>query len=123
MDIRTKNKDVLAKYDIEFSDILSTLEKYLDTDTISPAEAGYTFNSLLTNFLGSKPNLVKQVKTFYKHKPSSMKNINDAQKLKIELEKKTRQKSATQEDKVLAAEALRHYSFILKEQSKLEEAY
>ena len=35
-----KKEDVLAKYDIEFSDILSTLEKYLDTDTISPAEAG-----------------------------------------------------------------------------------
>ena len=38
------------------------------------------------------------------------------------MEKKARQKSATKEDKVLAAEALRHYSFILKEQSKLEEA-
>ena len=118
-----KKEDVWAKYDIEFSDILSTLENNLDTDTIILFEAGNTFNSLLTNFLGSKPNVVKQVKTFYKHKPSSMKNINDAQKLKIDLEKKTRQKSATQEDKVLAAEALRHYSFILKEQSKLEEAY
>ena len=87
-----------------------------------PDEAAILFNSMLTSFLETKPNLVKEVKTFYKHKPESMKDLEDAKQLKICLEKKARQKNATVEDKSLACQALRHYDYLLKERQSKEES-
>ena len=88
---------------------------------IEPDEAGEKFSNLLTTFLSTKPNLVREVKKFYKHKPAALNSLTDARKLKKELEKKARQKDATFEDKSLAAQALRHYDFLLKENKNNEE--
>ena len=51
----------------------------------SPAEAATLFNKRLTEFLESKPNLLYEVKSFYKHKSESMKDINNAKKLQNSL--------------------------------------
>ena len=62
------------------------------------------------------------MKTYFRHKPSSMTNLNDARKLKIELVKISRQKGATIEDKVVASEALKHYNFLLKLNKEKDDA-
>ena len=51
-----------------------------------------------------------------------MSDIKDARKLKISLDKKAKQKGATKEDKALACQALRHYNFLLKEETKISES-
>ena len=89
---------------------------------VSPAETATIFNMHLTQFLESKPNLLHEVKPFYKHKPESMRDINDAEKLKTSLDKKAKQKGATEEDKSLACQALRHYNYLLQEESKKGES-
>ena len=77
-----ENDKIWSEYDSEFAVIITSLENDLDDDNIGSAEAGNIFNSLLSNFLESKPDLVKQVRTFYKHKPHSTSNASDAKKLK-----------------------------------------
>ena len=108
-------REVWREYDIEFANIISSLREDMTKNHIEPDEAGEKFSNLLTTFLSTKPNLVREVKTFYKHKPAALNSLTDARKLKKELEKKARQKDATFEDKSLAAQALRHYDFLLKE--------
>ena len=51
-----------------------------------------------------------------------MSNLNDARKLKNELEKKSRQKGATVEDKIVASQALKHYNFLLKQNKDKEDS-
>ena len=51
-----------------------------------------------------------------------MTNLNNARKLKNVLEKKSRQKDATDEEKVVASEALKHYNFLLKQSKEKEES-
>ena len=47
-----------------------------------------------------------------------MKDIKDARKLKNSLNKNAMKKGATEEDKTLACQALRHYNFLLNEEKK-----
>ena len=95
-------KTTWVTYDNDMSLITNSIEVQLNSGEISPAEAASLFNRYLTEFLESKPNLLHEVKTFYKHKPESMKDISDAKKLKTSLNKKAKQKDATEEDKALA---------------------
>ena len=118
----TNALDVWKDYDTEFAQLLIPLHDKLTNNEIKPDEAATMFNNMLTKFLETKPTLVKEVKSFYKHKPTSMKKLEDAKKLKILLEKKARQKDATDEDKSLACQALRHYDYLLKEQKTTDEA-
>ena len=115
-------KDVWNQYDSEFSDTVSHLREKISNGNIEPAEAATQFSNLLTVFLSTKPNLVREVKTLYKHKPTALNNLKDARALKNELEKKARQKAATAEDRSLATQALRHYDFLLKESNRDDEA-
>ena len=75
-------------------------------------EAAEMFNNDLNNFLKSKPDIIHEVKTFYKHNKKFINNLEEAKKLKILREKKSRQNNATPEDRSLACEALRHYDFL-----------
>ena len=102
--------------------MLSSLQNNIAKESISPDESGTEFSNLLTTFLTTKPNLVRDIKIFYKHKPSALNNLRDAKALKNELEKKARQKTSTAEDKSLATQALRHYDFLLKENNMKNEA-
>ena len=85
-------------------------------------EAAEMFNNDLNNFLKSKPDIIHEVKTFYKHNKKFINNLEEAKKLKILREKKSRQNNATPEDRSLACEALRHYDFLLKEKKQNNEA-
>ena len=114
--------DIWNEYDVEFACLMSPLKEKLLLEKITAEEAASTFNNMLTKYLETKPNLVKEVKTFFKHNPKSMKNINDAKLLKTKLEKKARQTNATEEDRSMACQALRHYNFLLKEQVSKSEA-
>ena len=115
-------KDLWNQYDVEFFDIVSPLQDSITKGNTKPDKAGAEFSNLLTSFLATKPNLVRYVKTFFKHKPAALNNLKDAKALKTELEKKARQKTATAEDKSLATQSLRHYEFLLKEKHKKDEA-
>ena len=118
----TDEKTTWVTYDNEMCFIIDSIEVQLNSGEISPAEAASLFNKRLTEFLESKPNLLHEVKTFYKHKPESMKDINDARKLKTSLNKKAKQIGATKEDKSLACQAHRHYNFLLNEQKNKSES-
>ena len=80
--------DIWKHYDTEFADIVSHLQVELENGKSNASEVASKLNTLLTNFLASKPNIIREVKTYYRHKPTSMTNLNDARKLKNELEKK-----------------------------------
>ena len=101
--ITVPSEDTWKEYDAEFSDIIFPLQVELESGQIIPEQAASKLNTLLTTFLTSKPNLLKEVKTYFRHKPSAMSNLNDARKLKNELEKKSRQKGATVEDEICAS--------------------
>ena len=116
------NDNYWKEYDAEFADIVSPLQVDLESGKSNASEVASELNTLLTSFLASKPNLLREVKTFFRHKPSALTNLKDARKLKNELEKKSRQKNATVEDKVVASEALKHYNFILKQNKGKEDA-
>ena len=117
-----ESNNVWGKYDDEFAtNSVSPLSEDLNTNKITPQEAATKFNDMLTKFLETKPNLVKEVKTFFKHNPKSLKDLTEAKKLKIELEKEARKPNATHEEKSLACQALRHYNFLLKEQTSKTE--
>ena len=115
------SEDRWKEYNTEFADIVSPLQDGLKSGQINSSEVASQLTILLTSFLASKPNILKEVKTYFRHKPSSMTNLNDARKLKIELEKISRQKGATIEDKVVASEALRHYNYLLKQNREKED--
>ena len=117
-----KTENVWIEYDDEFANIISPLSADLQLEKITAEDAATKFNSMLTKYLETKPNLVKEVKTFFKHNPKSLKNIIHAKKLKIDLEKKARQNGATEEDKSQACQALRHYAFLQKEQQSKSES-
>ena len=76
-------------YDAEFANIVAPLQVELRGGKSNPSEVASELNTLLTNFLSSKPNIIREVKTCYRHKPTSLTNLNDARKLKNELEKKS----------------------------------
>ena len=61
----------------------------------------------MAKFLESKTEIVKEVNTFYKHKPNALKDLENAKKLKNELEKKVRQGDTTAEDRVVASQAIK----------------
>ena len=107
---------------LSFHFLLFSLQEELENGKSKPTEVASVFTDLLTGFLSSKPNILKEVKTFFKHKPSAMTNLNNARKLKNVLEKKSRQKDAADEDKVVASEALKHYNFLLKQSKENEES-
>ena len=75
-------REVWREYDIEFANIISSLREDMTKNNIEPDEAGEKFSNLLTTFLSTKPNLVREVKTFYKHKPAALNSLTDARKLK-----------------------------------------
>ena len=115
-------KEKWKEYDIEFSKIVTSIQHKLETNQITPKEAAKQFNNTLTRFLESKKEIKTEVKTFYKHNPKSMQKISEAKKLKNHLEKKAKQKLATKEDKSLACQAVRHYSFLLEKKKSIDEA-
>ena len=115
-------ENVWERYDDEFALSVTPLNEDLDLKKITPQDAATKFNEMLTKYLESKPNLVKEVKNFFKHNPKSIKGIADAKKLKRELEKKARKSNSTDEDKSLACQALRHYDFLVKEQTSKSES-
>ena len=114
--------DNWPKYNIQMLRIVEPIYKQLANEDITPAEAATQFNNMLSSFLETKPEVVKDVKQFFKHNPRTEKEIKEAKKLKIDSEKKARQKEATQEEKKLACDALRHYDYLLKEQKLKAEA-
>ena len=119
----SENSELIWKmYNDEFASIVTQLHEDLDSDNIRPSEAATQLNHLLTTFLESKPDLVKQVKKNYKHKPAAFNDLYNAKKLKNELEKKARQKDATADDRIAASQALKHYSFLIKEKKEINES-
>ena len=75
-------KDTWKEYNTEFSLLVSSLQKEFENGKSKPTEVASVFTDLLTGFLSSKPNILKEVKTFFKHKPTAMTNLNNAHKLK-----------------------------------------
>ena len=69
------------EYDAEFADFVSPLHILLESGEINRTEVASELNTLLTSLLASKPNILKEVKTFFKHKPSATTKPNDARKL------------------------------------------
>ena len=116
------NNDNWSKYNEEIVTIINPIHEQLLNEDITPTEAATQFNHILSTFLETKPEVIKEVKEYFKHNPKTNKEIKEAKKLKTNLGKKARQKEATIEDKELACEALRHYDFLLKEQKLKAEA-
>ena len=73
------------------------------------------FTQELTKFLESKADIVKKVNNYFKHKPLSTKEVEESKQMKKMLEKKSRDKNSSEEDKSLACKALRHHNYLLKE--------
>ena len=120
--IQDEIQETWKLYDNEFAALVSQLSEDIENDKIKPSDAATRLNVLLTTFLESKTDVVKEVNTFYKHKPNALKNLENAKKLKNELEKKARQKDATAEDRMVSSQALKHYSYLLKEKKELDES-
>ena len=120
--ISDKNEDPWIAYNEEFAEIVSQLYEDLDNDKVKPSDAATILNNLLTEFLESKTEIVKEVNTFYKHTPNAFNDLENAKKLKIELEKKTRHKDATPDDRIAASQALKHYSYLLKEKKEIDDS-
>ena len=113
-----KNHDNTTKwtdYDGEFKITVDSILEKLTNKEVTPAEAAIMFTNKLSEFLESKPDIIKEVNKFYKHKPKSTKDLDDARKLKNSLLKEAKKKGATEEDKSTACGALRQYDHILKE--------
>ena len=64
IDHARNEKEIWIQYNNEFTDIIKPLKDSIAKSLITPDQAGTEFNNLLTTFLESKPNLVKNVKTF-----------------------------------------------------------
>ena len=66
-----------------YAELVSQLSEDIENDKIKPSDAATRLNVLLTTFLESKTDVVKEVNTFYKHKPNALKNLENAKKLKM----------------------------------------
>ena len=68
---------------------------------------------MLASSLESKPEFQEEVKEFFRHKPPTADNLENARKMKNLLRKKATKKDATDEDKAKANQALRNYNYLL----------
>ena len=68
---------------------------------------------MLASFLESKPEFQEEVKEFFRNKPPTADNLENARKMKNLLRKKATKKDATDEDKAKANQALRNYNYLL----------
>ena len=81
---KVSREAIWKNYNTEFTDLVIPLQEELENSNSNPTEVASLFTNLLTDFLSSKPNILKEVKTFFKQKPYAMTNLNSALKLKTE---------------------------------------
>ena len=120
-DEREKESDRWKSYNAEFEPMVQQINEKLSDKEITPIEAATEFNQKLSEFLETKEEIKKEIKQFFKHKPKSSKDIDEARKLKNKLRKLAKKKCATAQDKSVACKALRHYEYLLGEQNKYDE--
>ena len=120
-DMDEDEKAKWTKFDFEFAKLYMPVQEKLSKTEVEPAEAATQFNQMLTEFLRSKPGVIKEVKTYFKHKPESTKSLDEAKKLKNYPRKKAKEPQANKEDKSNACEALRYYNIMLKKHNEKQE--
>ena len=102
------------KYDKEYSDINKKSWDSLKKGLTTPEQFVTDLNGTLASFLESKPEFIKDHKDFFKHNTNTKDPLEEARKLKIELNKKAKLAGASNEDKINAKESIRMYSHMLK---------
>ena len=117
----TLNQDTWEKYDNEYHVINQKAWDNFRKGFTTPEQFVSDLNGTLASFLESKEEFVKVHKEFFKHTQKNHDPLEDARKLKIELNKKAKLPSATKEDKVNAKEAIRIYSHALKVNKERQE--
>ena len=94
---------------------------YVSRD-ISPKQAAELFTTELAKFIESKSELQHEVKEYFKHKPISTKNIDEAKVIKNKLEKISKNHAESDTKKSLSCKALRNHNYLVKEQRVKSEA-
>ena len=82
------------------------------------------FNTLLSTLLGKKSEVRKEINTYYKHNPNYNKRLKEAKELNLvkrKIQNIPRKPKSTHKAKFIFCETLRHYDYILKEQSIRQE--
>ena len=114
-------KDIWKKYDNEFKEINQQSWTSLKNDELTPEQYVTDLNGMLASFLVSKPEFQKESKMYFNHNKPNENNVEEMRKLKIELNKKAKEKNATKEVKAQARQANRAFSHIKKVNKEKQE--
>ena len=110
------------KYDREYSDINQKSWNCLKKGLTTPEQFVTDLNGTLASFLKTKPEFIKSHKEFFEHTTKDKDPLEEARKLKIDLNKIAKLPDATDEDKTNARESIRMYSYMLKVNKEKVEA-
>ena len=86
----------------------------LKNKIVEPEQYIEELNIMLAKFLESKDEFKYETKEYFKHLKKSTESLDEIKDQKNELNKKAKQKDATEEDKLAAREANRFYNYLLK---------
>ena len=116
------SKEAWADIDTEFMHINQELWDRYRTKTEEPEQFIADLNLNLAEFLKSKSEFQHDVKEFYKHSKPGNDDLEEIKKKKNMLNKKARQKDASEDDKLAACEINRMYNYLLKLQKEKDKS-
>ena len=108
------DKETWAKMDTEFMKLNQDSWDKLKNKTVEPETYIEELNNMLTGFLLTKDEFKYETKEYFKHSQTGTDNIDEIKEQKNILNKKAKQKDATEEDKIAAKESIRLYNYVLK---------
>ena len=117
----TLNKDAWEKYDKEYNDINQKSWDSFRKGFTTPGQFISDLNGTLASFLETKEEFLKVQKEFFKHDQKNHDPVEEARKLKIELNKKAKLPGGTDEDRLMAKEAIRMHSHVKKVSKERQE--
>ena len=113
--------EIWERYNVEFVPYVRNIREKMEDGEITATDAAMEFNKTLSDFLESKEEIRKETAKFFKHKPKSTKDIDQARQIKNKLRKIANKKGSTNEDKSEACKALRHYEYLLEQENRKKE--
>ena len=110
----TLDKEAWNKIDSEFMQLDQNSWDRLKNKIVEPEQYIEELNTMLAGFLESKDEFKFKTKQFFKHVQTNTDSLDEIKEQKNELNKRAKQKDATEEDKFAAREANRFYNYLLK---------
>ena len=112
------SKEAWEEIDTEFTNLNKESWNKFRTRKEEPEDFIKDLNTTLAEFLQTKPEFQHETKEFFKKCDKKSDNIEDMRKKKNILNKKAKERDATDEDKQKACEAVRMYNYMSKLQKE-----